>query len=187
MNNKYNNDTPHFNIADVIIIIAIIAMIAAFVLRIYNIFGTSAETQSVRIEFEVAGISEENISLKEEAKLYSAEDDSYVGYLEEFSEENTLQYAYNDKGELVKAVVPGKKTLKGTIILDCTVTDHGFYLGGTRLLSIGSKLKLYTTTREMDFTIIKISLAEDDAEGSSGTIAPANTVSTQQTLASAQN
>lgn len=187
MNTKHNNDTPHFNIADVIIIIAIIAVIATFALRVYNIFGTNDETQEVRIEFEVASVSEENISLQEEAKLYSAEDDSLIGYLEAFTIDDAIQYAYNDKGELIKAVVPGKKTVKGTMIINCTATEQGFYLGGTRLLSQGSTLRLYTTTREMNFTIIKISLVEKDEESTSGTATTAGTASTGQTTAAAQN
>ena len=36
MNAKNNNDTPRFNVADVIIIIALVAVITALALRIYS-------------------------------------------------------------------------------------------------------------------------------------------------------
>ena len=153
MNTKSNNDTPHFSIADVIIIIAIIAVVTAFGLRIYNIFGTSNETDQVRIEFEVSGISSDNIFLKEEDKLYHSADDSLVGYLEAFKVTDMVQYAYNEAGELVKATVPGKSTVTGTMVLDCTKTEKGFYIGGTLLLSEGGTLTLYTTTQEIEFKI----------------------------------
>ena len=165
MNTKNNNDKPHFNVADVIIIVALVAVIAAFGLRIYNIFGTSDEEQKVRIEFEVNGISAENISLKKDAKLYYAGDNSLVGTLEEFEITDTVTYAYNENGELVKAVVPGKKTVTGTIVLKCTKTEKGFYLGGTRLLSAGDVITMYTKTREMNFRFIKITEIEKDENG----------------------
>ncbi|MBQ8448029.1 MAG: DUF4330 family protein [Clostridia bacterium] len=164
MNTKNNSDTPRFNIADVIIIIAIIAVIAALALRVYNIFGTGDEVHEVKIEFEAAPVSEESIALKEKAKLYSSADDSLVGYLEAFETEDYFQYAYNEEGELVKAAVPGKKTVTGTIVLECTKTENGFYLGGTLLLSEGGTLKLYTSMREMEFTVLKITEIEEEEE-----------------------
>ena len=170
MNAKNNNDTPRFNIADVIIIIALVAVITALALRIYNIVGVDNGVTDVKIEFEVVGVSEENLTLKENAKLYSAGDNSLAGYIESFSLQNTLQYAYNEDGELVRAVVPGKKDIKGTMVLSCTKTDKGFYLGGTHLLSEGETLTLYTTTREMSFKIVKI-IDEDSAQSNQSTTA----------------
>ena len=186
MNTKNNNDKPHFNVADVIIIVALVAVIAAFGLRIYNIFGTSDEEQKVRIEFEVNGISAENISLKKDAKLYYAGDNSLVGTLEEFEITDTVTYAYNENGELVKAVVPGKKTVTGTIVLKCTKTEKGFYLGGTKLLSEGMSLTLYTTTREMDFTIKKITEIKP-AESDESSVPASKTSSTSATTAAKKN
>lgn len=181
MNTKSNNDTPHFSIADVIIIIALIAVVTAFGLRIYNIFGVSNEADKVRIEFEVSGISSDNISLKEEDKLYYAADDSLVGYLEEFTVTDMVQYAYNEEGELVKATVPGKSTVTGTIVMDCTKTEKGFYLGGTVILSEGGTLTLYTTTREMEIKIIKITEIESDEEAENTTFNTQKTDTTTST------
>ena len=163
MNAKNNHDKPRFNIADIIIIIAIIAVISALALRIYNIFGTEDNVEKVTISFEVEGIDAEKITLKKGEKLYSADDDSLVGTLDTFEISNTLAYAYNENGELVKATVPGKKTITGTITMQCTKTTHGYYLGGTRLLSEGEKITLYTTTREMEFTIKKIAYESEPA------------------------
>ncbi|MBQ9746096.1 MAG: DUF4330 family protein [Clostridia bacterium] len=182
MNTK-NNDKPHFNIADVIIIIVIVAMITALGLRIYNVFGRDTQTDKIRIEFRVTGISGDSISLKEEAKLYSVADDSYVGYLEEFEVADTVQYAYNKNGELVKATVPGKKTVTGTLVINCTKTEKGFYLGGTKLLSEGSTLALYTATRELEFEIVKITEITKDSENSNTAKTTAGTTAVSSTSA----
>lgn len=175
MNAKNNNDTPRFNIADVIIIIAIVAVITALALRVYNIVGVDNSAMEVTVEFEIVGVAEENLTLKEKAKLYSASDDSLAGYVESYYLQNTFEYAYNEDGELVRAVVPGKKDIKGTIVLSCTKTDKGFYLGGTHLLSEGETLTLYTTTREMSFKIVKI--VENDSTGAAQSTT-ANTLAT---------
>ncbi len=180
MNTKNTNDTPRFNIADVIIIIAIIAVVTALALRIYNIVGVKDDSIELKVEFEVEGVSEENFSLKENSKLYYAKDDSLVGYVEEFYMQNSFQYAYNENGELVRATVPGKKDIKGTIVLTCVKTENGFYLGGTHLLSEGETITLYTTTREMNFKIVKITMLEgSEAEQTT----PVNTVVTAVTTA----
>jgi len=178
MNSNKNNDTPHFNIADIIIIISIIAVITALALRIYNVFGTNDDVTKVRIEFEVEELATETLSLKEEAKLYNTLDDSYVGFLEAFEITNSIRYAYNEKGELVKAMVPGKSDVNGTIVIECVKTENGFYLGGTQLLSEGSTLSLYSTTREMNFKIKKITEIKLDENGKEVT-----TITTVQTSA----
>ena len=186
MQTKNNNDTPHFNIADVIIIIAIIAVIAAFALRIYNILGVSDDVTEVRVEFEVTGVSTDTLSLKENSKLYSAEDDSLVGYLEAFTVKDMTTMAYNDAGELVRTLVPGKSTVTGTIVINCTKTANGFYLGGTKLLSNGDVLTLYTTSREMEFRIKNISEVKDEENEEGTSSSAANTTSATVTAAPTQ-
>jgi hypothetical protein len=165
--NTRNNDKPHFNIADVIIIVAIVAVVAALALRIYNVFGAKDSTTMVEIEFETELETDERVSFDEDEKLYLAADNTYAGTITDYHSENTFKYAYNEKGELVKAVVPGKITLKGTMVLECTKTEKGFYLGGTLLLSEGDEIKFYTDTHEMDITLKAIH--EQTEEGKEST------------------
>jgi hypothetical protein len=161
MNTKNSNDKPRFNVADFILIIAIIAVIAAFALRIYNVFGVKDDTQKISVDFEITGVSEEYLTINEKDKFYSADDDSYVGVIEKYEFFDTIMYAYNDEGELVKAAIPGKKNIVGTMVIECTKAEKGFYLGGKTLLSEGGTLKLYSASREMDFVITKISEIKD--------------------------
>ena len=160
-----NSDKPHFNVADIIIIVALIAVITAFALRVYNVFGEKDNTVQVRISFEVSAISSDEILLKEKDALYLSEDDTFVGTLEKFTVSDTRIYVYNKDGKLVKASISGKSDVTGTIIIDCVKTENGYYLGGTRLLSEGDTLTMYTKMREMNFKIIKISEIEKDENG----------------------
>jgi hypothetical protein len=160
-----NSDSPRFNIADIIIIVAIIAVITAFALRVYNIFGTDDETVQVRIDFEVSAVESNSIGLKENDNLYLAEDDSFVGKLEKFEVTDTRIYVYDKDGNPVKAFVSGKSDVKGTIVIECVKTEQGYYLGGTRLLSVGDTIAMYTPMREMNFTFLKITEIETDENG----------------------
>ena len=120
-----------FNLADIIIIIIAIALIAAFVLRTYNVLDADKDVQDVRISFRVTGISENTNLPRENSPLYKSSDNAYAGYIEKFSVSDMTVYAYTEDGELVEAKVPGKITLRGTVVLQCVKTDKGFYLGGT--------------------------------------------------------
>ncbi len=152
--------TKHgFNIADVVIIIVIVAIITALGLRIYNIFGTEDETCIVEVTFRVTGISEEHLSpgeFSEKTKLYYAETDAEVGYIKNYKISDMTEFAYDENGTLVEAKVPGKKTVTGTIILTCDKTEKGFYLDGTKFLTVGEKIQLYTATRDMMFEITSV-------------------------------
>jgi hypothetical protein len=176
-----NSDSPRFNIADIIIIVAIIAVITAFALRVYNIFGTDDETVQVRIDFEVSAVESNSIGLKENDNLYLAEDDSFVGKLEKFEVTDTRIYVYDKDGNPVKAFVSGKSDITGTIIIECVKTENGYYLGGTRLLSEGDVMAMYTRTREMNFRLIKITEIEKDENGNE----ISSTTGTQATTAAA--
>ena len=169
MNTKNLNDKPRFNMADFIIIIAIIAVVAALALRVYNIFGTDEITEKITVEFEVTCVTADKTTLKKNDKLYFASDDSFFGTVTEASISDAFTYAYNEDGELVKAAVPGKKNITGSITVECVKTEQGYYLGGTLLVSEGDKYILYTTTREMEFTVKNIISAEEMAASTTGT------------------
>ncbi|MBQ7290725.1 MAG: DUF4330 family protein [Clostridia bacterium] len=170
---KNTQGTPRFNIADVVILIVIVAIIAALGLRIYNIFGAEEELCRVEATFRVEGVAEEHFSLAKDAKLYSAETNEEVGYIKDFKISDYTELAVNENGELVEAKVPGKKTVTGTIILSCEKTDKGFYLDGTRLLTVGEKIKLYTSTREMMFELNSIKEFSLQTSGSAAAAAQA--------------
>ena len=160
-----SSDKPHFNIADIIIVIALIAVITAFALRVYNVLSKNDSTVQVRVAFEVTDVTTSEILLNKGDLLYLSEDDSLAGTLEKFEIFDTRHYAYTEDGKLVKAAIAGKSDVKGTIILDCVKTDKGYYLGGTLLLSEGDSIMMYTKNREMSFRIINITEIETDENG----------------------
>ena len=168
MNTKHQNDKPRFNMADFIIIIAIIAVVAALALRVYNIFGTDENIEKITVEFEVACVEADKTTLKKNDKLYSALNDVFVGTVTEVEISDAFTYAYNEEGALVKAAVPGKKNITGSMTLECTKTQQGYYFGGSLLISEGDKYTLYTKTREMEFTVKNIISAEEMAAASTG-------------------
>ena len=179
-----------FNLADVIIIIIAIALIAAFVLRTYNVLDANEDVQDVRISFRVTGISENTDLPRENSPLYKSSDNAYAGYIEKFSVSDMTVYAYTEDGELVEAKVPGKITLKGTVVLQCVKTEKGFYLGGTQLLTIGDVISFYTADREMQVEIMGIDVKQavettgTSASTQATTVTSASTSST--TAATAQ-
>jgi hypothetical protein len=151
-----NEGKSRFNIADVIIIIISIALLTALALRIYNIFGIEKEAHRVRIQFKVSSIAEDSTVPSSNDILYLTSDDSKAGYVENISVSSAKVYAYTESGELVEASIPGKITLSGTLILDCTKAEGGFYIGGTQLLTVGNFISLYTPQRELQFEILSI-------------------------------
>ncbi len=176
MNRKTEQKTEkaksRFNIADVVIIIVIVAIITALGLRIYNIFGAEEDICRVEVTFRVTGISEEYLSpseFSEKTKLYYSETDAEVGYIKNYKISDMTEFAYDENGTLVEAKVPGKKTVTGTLILTCEKTEKGFFLDGTKFLTVGEKIHLYTTTRDMMFEIT--SIKEFTGETSASTVA----------------
>lgn len=156
MSIKNVDDRPRFNIADVIIIIISLLVIAGIGLRAYGIFAEEDDMQSVTIEFAINNISEGSSDLKKGDNLFLVSDNSKVGYILDVKTEAATTYAYDENGELVKATVPGKVTVKGKMVLDGKMTEKGFYLSGKTLLTETKEISLYTAEREAVFTIVKI-------------------------------
>ena len=170
-----------FNLADIIIIIIAIALIAAFVLRTYNVLDADKDVQDVRISFRVTGISENTNLPRENSPLYKSSDNAYAGYIEKFSVSDMTVYAYTEDGELVEAKVPGKITLRGTVVLQCVKTDKGFYLGGTQLLTIGDVISFYTADREMQVEILGIDVKQTGETSGTSASTQATTVTSVST------
>ena len=53
--------------------------------------------------------------------------------------------------------MPGKSTVRGKMLLNCTAGEHGLFMGGNVLLTESKELSFYTMTREFTAKIIKIS------------------------------
>ncbi len=152
--NKTNK--ARFNIADILIIFVVIAIIAALALRVYNVYILEDETTILTVEFEISELSSDFIGLNENDTLYLSSDDSEVGTITSVTVEDAVRYAYTEDGTLVKATVRDKSTVKGTMKMSGIVNERGFLLGGNVLLTEGGTVNLYTQVREFTIKIVKI-------------------------------
>ena len=113
MKAKNNEIKTRFNLADVLIVVVSIIIIAAIAFRVYNVYIKEETTKMVEVEFEISEISSDIIGINKNDKLYYAADNREVGYIEDFTVTESTVYTYNENGELVKASVPGKSTVRG--------------------------------------------------------------------------
>lgn len=157
MKAKNNEIKTRFNLADVLIVVISIIIIAAIAFRVYNVYIKEETTKMVEVEFEISEISSDLIGINKNDKLYYAADNREVGYIEDFTVTESTIYTYNENGELVKASVPGKSTVRGKMLLNCTAGEHGLFMGGNVLLTESKEISFYTMTREFTAKIIKIS------------------------------
>lgn len=157
MANKNIEDKPRFNIADVIILIVAILVLAGLAMRIYYMVSQKDELDITTAKFQITNISSEHIDLAPNDILYLSSDNSHVGYIIDLTVSDMLEYAYNAEGELVKATVPGKSTVTGTLALNGITNERGFYLNGTTLVTEGDEISFYTKNREVIIKIVKIS------------------------------
>ncbi|MBO5023808.1 MAG: DUF4330 family protein [Clostridia bacterium] len=156
MATKNIEDKPRFNIADAIILIVTVLIIAGIVLRVYFVANEKVELDTITAEFRITNISSEHIDLSAQDMLYLSSDNSHVGYIIDLNVGDMWEYAYNAQGELVKATVPGKSLVTGTLALKGVTNERGFYLNGTMLVTEGDEISFYTKNREVIIKIVKI-------------------------------
>ena len=145
-----------FNIIDALIIVAIVACIVAIGLRVYFSSRENKTPDHVICNFEVSGISEENAnSFAEGKKVYLDSDDAEVGAFRTVEIIAETVNATDKDGNVVKATVPGKCTVKGTVTLYGKYGDDGlFYVNGETPVSLGSVVSVYTDRNRFSMTII---------------------------------
>ncbi len=156
MATKNIEDKPRFNIADAIILIVTILVLAGIALRVYFVLNEKTVLDTVAAEFRITNISSEHIDLSAQDSLYLSSDNSHIGYIADLTVGDMWEYAYNAEGALVKATVPGKSTVTGTLALKGVMNARGFYLNGTTLITEGDEISVYTKNREVIIKIVKI-------------------------------
>ena len=85
MKAKNNEIKTRFNLADVLIVVVSIIIIAAIAFRVYNVYIKEETTKMVEVEFEISEISSDIIGINKNDKLYYAADNREVGYIEDFT------------------------------------------------------------------------------------------------------
>ena len=144
-----------FNIFDVIIIVALLACIAAVVVRAYFTANIKDDFSTAKIEFTVTGVSQYTASaFHADRKLYLASNDDEIGTVTSASYSSSKFYAEDATGNLVALSHPEKKDIYGTATLYGIWTDDGFMINGTILASAGKTIGIYTQDVECTLTIL---------------------------------
>ena len=156
MATKNIEDKPRFNIADAIILIVLVLIIAGLAMRVYFIASEKEELDIITAKFQITNISSEHIDLNKNDLIYLSSDNSHVGYIIDLNVSDMTEYAFNAEGELVKATIPGKSTVTGTLALNGTTNERGFYLNGTTHITEGDEISINTKNREVIIKITKI-------------------------------
>ena len=156
--NVRKKHSAKLNIIDIMIIFAVLACIAAIGLRIYFTNQENKSGETATVTFEVYGISEENAAaFKENMKLYLASNDDEIGSVSTFTTAPSKTDAVGDDGQIVSVNDPIKLTVTGSATLKGKWGGDGFYLDGTTLLSLGTKVEVYTERNIFSLTVLGVS------------------------------
>ena len=143
-----------FNVFDVIIILALLACIAAIVIRAYFTANIENDFTTAKIEFTVKEVSDYTAeALKENTTLYIAAGDDEIGTVDTVTYSPAELYAEDASGVLVPASHPDKKDVRGTATLYGIWTDDGFMINGTVSASVGKTVNVYTQDVACTLTI----------------------------------
>ena len=157
------NAKPRFNVIDLVIILAVLAVVVTVVLRsgVTDQLSSRESTDTVEITFVSIGIK------KSEADAFQVGDTVYcssngmklgtVTYCEVTPYEYFVE---NDAGELVKVSSDIKVTLRGTVTCTGIMTDEGFMLGGTQYLAAGSTFAFHNQIMGTNLSVLSVRVAQ---------------------------
>lgn len=154
---KHEIKKSHFNVFDVLIIVAVLACIAAVVLRAR--FAANAATSEVcGFDFVISSVLPDTAEKTEKSleggkKLYLSSDDTEIGYILSASACDTKVCVAGADGALHEVIDPTRKDIVGECIFYGSYNDLGFYIGGNRLATVGDTLIVYSDTMEFSVTI----------------------------------
>lgn len=149
---------PKFNIFDVLIILAVLACIAAIVIKIFFIDDVEEDIRSASIAFTVQGVSEETAEAFciQNRDIYLQKDDTKIGTLTEASYSPQKLLTEDAGGKLVEVQHPTKMQIEGSGSFSGYWGADGFLIGGTHLATVGSTFAVYTKDVACTITIVGI-------------------------------
>lgn len=148
-----------FNLFDIILVVVIIACIVGLVFHTYFTKDLVEDyTETATIVISVSDISEQTALAfcVNGAPIYLQETDAKIGILETTEYHPMSLELENEQGVLVKVTHPEKKVVRATAIFEGTWTEDGFLIDGTKLATIGTTLKIYTSGAVCTITITDI-------------------------------
>ena len=149
-----------FNLFDVIIILALVACIAAIIVRAYFTANIKNDFTTAQVEFIVSGVSEYTAQALQEGgagrALYLASGDDEIGTIDTVSCTASEIYAEDAAGALILLPHPDKKDIRGTATLRGIWTDDGFMIDGTVPATVGKSISVYTQDAACSITITAV-------------------------------
>ena len=144
---KHEQKKPHFNVIDLLILLAVIAVLGALVMRfdVFQHFGEKTEQSSAIISFRIEGVrrTSANAMVVGDTYIWDA-NNAVIGTLQSVSVEPFETVAEMQDGNLMLASDEQKCVLVGTILASGTMTDQGFMLNGTQFLSAGKEIEVHS-------------------------------------------
>ena len=131
------------NLFDIILIVAVIAIVAALILKITYFDKSKASEDRVTIEFTVYDIMNETALAAKNGNVY-LRDDTVVGMVNSASIRQSEVYLTDTEGKIERFATPlDKKDLVGKMTLSGTMKNTGFYVGGKQRITVGSTLPVF--------------------------------------------
>lgn len=151
-----------FNIIDVIVIIALLALAAAFVFRsvLSDNLKITMKSADIQYEFKSTSLQEESGDLLQPGDaIYDDETDKLVGTVQSVSTSPAELYVTLQTGEIVKRTSPGRIDLTVVIEAEGKTDETGVYLNGSMFIAPGKELHLYTKNLDFVGTVQDVSAA----------------------------
>ena len=134
MNQTIHKDKRHFNVIDILIILALIAAVAfAANIIVNDMFANS--TVPVEYVLRVSGVdASKTQKLREGDTLIAAAAGTSLGQILALSVQDAETIVFNyDSGRFVSAAVPGKCTVYLRVRTNCNVKNNMYQIGDTRI------------------------------------------------------
>lgn len=158
---KTENRKLRFNIFDALIILAVIACVAAVIIRFYFI-SSEPNDEQITVSFVVPSVMKSTAdkmteTLKDNKQIYLVSNDTIIGYIISTNSERSVVYGENSGSEVERVYHPDRMDIKGTAVLYGKTGENGFYIGSTSLATISEIIYVYSDEVEFSMTISSIS------------------------------
>lgn len=131
------------NLFDVILIVAVVAVLAAVLLKITYFDKNEAVEDRVTVGFTVCDIMNETATAAKSGNVY-LRDDTVVGTVNSASIRQSEVYLTDTDGKIVRYATPlDKKDLVGKMTLSGIAKNTGFFVGGKQRITVGATLPVY--------------------------------------------
>ena len=141
MNDSKNK--VRFNIFDIIIILAVIACIAAVVLKVAYFDKRDDVSEHIIVDFTVYDIMDNTAASASKGNVYLAGSDALIGEIVSAETESNQVYIEEDGAAKPHDNPLGRKNLHGRIKFAGISSETGFFIDGKTKITVGSTVAVY--------------------------------------------